>query len=351
MVLGGATVAGALMTGVSIQYLAPDEPQQTITDVAAPDTTPDETAPTTELSVGVQNDAAATQEAPATSAAESTSIGQAPDVPTLDIVRVEGDGSALVAGVARPNSTVVLELDGKRLDTVQSGADGGFVAFPQLPDLGSASSLRVATVDEEEATYAGETVLILPPSNPAVRPVLVVADADGADIIQPEDVQAAPEITATDDTAPILRELALETISYDDTGDVVISGLGAGQQFVRVYVNNEPQQTEVVPDDGSWRVVLPDVDAGTYTLRVDQIDAKGEVMARVESPFRRTSRADVVEAKTTSVTVQPGHTLWVLAEQRYGDGVKYVQIFKANRDRIRDADLIYPGQIFDLPTE
>ncbi|MDT8327844.1 MAG: peptidoglycan-binding protein, partial [Roseovarius sp.] len=33
----------------------------------------------------------------------------------------------------------------------------------------------------------------------------------------------------------------------------------------------------------------------------------------------------------------------------YGDGVMYVRVFEANRDRIRDPDLIYPGQVFALP--
>ena len=37
------------------------------------------------------------------------------------------------------------------------------------------------------------------------------------------------------------------------------------------------------------------------------------------------------------------------ARKRCGDGVRYVQIFEANKSLIRDADLIYPGQIFDLP--
>lgn len=47
--------------------------------------------------------------------------------------------------------------------------------------------------------------------------------------------------------------------------------------------------------------------------------------------------------------MQPGHTLWALAQTRYGDGVKYVQIFDANKDRIRNPDLIYPGQVFVIP--
>jgi nucleoid-associated protein YgaU len=50
-----------------------------------------------------------------------------------------------------------------------------------------------------------------------------------------------------------------------------------------------------------------------------------------------------------SVTVQPGFTLWAIAQGQYGEGVMYVQVWQANRDRIRDPDLIYPGQVFALP--
>ena len=51
------------------------------------------------------------------------------------------------------------------------------------------------------------------------------------------------------------------------------------------------------------------------------------------------------------VTVQPGYTLWGIASRNYGDGLNYVRIFDANRDHIRNPDLIYPGQIFTVPTE
>ena len=36
--------------------------------------------------------------------------------------------------------------------------------------------------------------------------------------------------------------------------------------------------------------------------------------------------------------------------ERYGEGIMYVLVFEANRDRIRNPDLIYPGQVFVLPT-
>ena len=51
------------------------------------------------------------------------------------------------------------------------------------------------------------------------------------------------------------------------------------------------------------------------------------------------------------VTVQRGDTLWAISRDNYGSGFMYVRVFEANRDAIRDPDLIYPGQIFDLPDQ
>ena len=50
------------------------------------------------------------------------------------------------------------------------------------------------------------------------------------------------------------------------------------------------------------------------------------------------------------VTVQPGSTLWGIATENYGDGFLYVRVFEANREQIRNPDLIYPGQIFTVPS-
>jgi nucleoid-associated protein YgaU len=59
--------------------------------------------------------------------------------------------------------------------------------------------------------------------------------------------------------------------------------------------------------------------------------------------------AEAAPAAPVTITVQPGFTLWGIAQERYGDGVMYVQVFEANRDKIRDPDLIYPGQVFAVP--
>jgi nucleoid-associated protein YgaU len=156
-----------------------------------------------------------------------------------------------------------------------------------------------------------------------------------------------------------MSSVALDTITYDPEGEVVLAGRAIGAGFVRVYVDNQPVGTLPVDADGRWRTDLPQVDTGVYTLRIDEVDAEGEVVSRIESPFRREDPETVaaVMAEETADpdftvatrTIQPGNTLWAIAEERYGAGILYVEVYEANRDRIRDPDLIYPGQVFTLP--
>lgn len=52
-------------------------------------------------------------------------------------------------------------------------------------------------------------------------------------------------------------------------------------------------------------------------------------------------------------TVVRGECLWWIAEYRqiYNDPFMWPLIYKANRDQIRNPDLIYPGQVFQIPRE
>ena len=48
-------------------------------------------------------------------------------------------------------------------------------------------------------------------------------------------------------------------------------------------------------------------------------------------------------------TIQAGDTLSAIAQRYYGDANQYPKIFNANRDEIKDANVIYPGQRIRIP--
>jgi nucleoid-associated protein YgaU len=47
--------------------------------------------------------------------------------------------------------------------------------------------------------------------------------------------------------------------------------------------------------------------------------------------------------------IERGDSLWELARRNYGRGTDFEAIYQANRDQIRNPDLIYPGQVFVIP--
>jgi nucleoid-associated protein YgaU len=80
--------------------------------------------------------------------------------------------------------------------------------------------------------------------------------------------------------------------------------------------------------------------------------AAAEVAARapVATPVPAATAPGAPPApRVALITVQPGHTLWRISREHYGEGTRYLQIYRANRAQIRNPDLIYPGQIFALP--
>ena len=50
-----------------------------------------------------------------------------------------------------------------------------------------------------------------------------------------------------------------------------------------------------------------------------------------------------------TITVQAGDSLSKIAKREYGDANKWHAIFEANRDKIKNPDLIQPGQVLTRP--
>lgn len=276
----------------------------------------------------------ATQEtAPAEMAPEETS--DPIEEPVVALLEVEPEPAAPAPEIAE----VSPEADEVLPATTESEAEQPVVA--QTP-----------SADEPVEEPAVEVAIAEPVETPAPEsaPILAINE-DGVRVVRP---------AVSSDTPPeVLTNVALDAITYDPGGDVVLSGRAAGQGFVRVYVDNTQINALPIDEAGNWRTDLPDVDTGVYTLRIDEVDTSGTVVSRIETPFLREDPevvAQVMAEETETPgftvatrTIQPGNTLWAIAEERYGSGVLYVSLFEANRDRIRDPNLIYPGQVFDLP--
>jgi nucleoid-associated protein YgaU len=61
--------------------------------------------------------------------------------------------------------------------------------------------------------------------------------------------------------------------------------------------------------------------------------------------------APAVAHAISSRVVSRGDSLWRISHITYGDGARYALVYRANRDRIRNPNLIYPGQTLVLPVK
>ena len=242
------------------------------------------------------------------------------------------DGPAEAVGSAEPARPPVVATDdaGSQPPREQAG-----VSEPQ------------ATPEDTTVEADGETA-----PQPDVAVTVLRAGKDGVSLVQPA-TPVAPEL---------VNKVALDTISYTETGDVQLAGRAQPEALVRVYLDNSPVTDIATASDGRWSTALTSVAPGIYTLRLDEISlADGSVSSRLETPFKREapevlqpaleagSSPDASAPAIQVVTVQEGDSLWAISQERYGSGFLYVRVFEANKSDIRDPDLIYPGQIFTLP--
>jgi LysM repeat protein len=69
-----------------------------------------------------------------------------------------------------------------------------------------------------------------------------------------------------------------------------------------------------------------------------------------KATVKKGSTAPKVNPKSNRVyVVRRGDTLWAIAKKYYGSGLQYPKIYNANRDKIKNPNLIYPGQKLVIP--
>ncbi len=212
--------------------------------------------------------------------------------PRFDVARVDDHGeAAVIAGQAAPGAKVELLRDGQPLDTAVADASGQFVMTPpQLPAGSYELTLRAKSPDGT-VTQSSRSM-----------PVTIAAAA-------PPPVRPAP--------------VARQETKQDEKSDVVAS--------------------------------LPSTPPHLASA-LDKLAARPRMMgAPKPRAMARTSvaSAEVIDGAPAAAggnrVISRGDSLWALSRHAYGDGSRYAVIFNANRGKIHNPNLIYPGQVFVLP--
>ncbi len=278
----------------------------------------------------------------------------------VDIVRVDESGIAVIAGTADPSTTIEAKIGNKTVGTTEVNKDGGFVISGEISSSTEPQELKVITKadevvkqDEEDTiidnidwVYETKSFVILPGilneknsqnvQNEKLDDIIIV-EVKKQDLVIKKETK---NIT--------VEKLTLDRIKYSENGTAILFGRARKEMNVLVYLDNN-FQTKTTPGlDGGWTIDLGIVEPGIYKLRIDETTNNGDVIFRIETPFKQEAKDLLDKIFTKAITVQPGNSLWRIARRIYGRGIMYIDIYKKNDHLIKDPNLIYPGQVFSL---
>ena len=303
--------------------------------------------------------------------------------PTFDIARIEPTGEAVIAGRAESGATVDLLVNGKLHDQAVADQSGQFAMVPpRLPPGTYDLTLRSKKPDGELTTSRQSVAVALEPS-PQDGPVVALMTPDKPSVVLSQPATSKPRVEA----------VVVETVETEPGGKLHVSGRARPGAAVRLYLNDSFVSSVTAGVDGRFSVTINEgVVSGSYRVRLDEVESNsGTVRARAEVPFNvpdapvtasvptqatalkrpETAAAQqpqlaaiastvptdgggpsaVVVPRIATTTVSRGDSLWRISRLTYGAGTRYAVIYKANREQIRNPNLIYPGQIFVVPTQ
>ena len=290
----------------------------------------------------------------AVTAQETTKTAKAPPAeaavpPSFDVVRIIRGGTGVIAGRAIPGSRVEIYASEMLIGIIDADANGEWAMILEQPLANGPVELSLlARLFGKDPLESRNIVILSVPARVVEESSLegVVAVLTPRDGIGRSRVLQKPGATPV---AEIGDSLTVDTLDYGDEGETIVAGRSVPRAQVALYLDNEFLGAAKASDDGFWWFVRQESPTkGPHMLRIDQLLEEGNVQWRIEQPFEAGLPIDT-DLQEGQVIVQPGNSLWHIARRIDGSGVRYTVIFHKTADQNRDPDLIYPGQLFDLP--
>ncbi len=226
-------------------------------------------------------------------------VEKAKVIPSFDTVRVEPTGDAVIAGQAEPGAEVFVKLNGQTVGTALANADGSFVVIPDKPLPTGAGALSIEAKSNELVVASAETVAVDVKGSAESTPLVAVLKPD-----EPTKIIQAPAAQAP--ALPPSATVNLDTVDYDQAGNIVFSGRGPAGSKVQIYVDNQAYGLAEIGGEGTWTLAgLSPLTVGPHALRADEIGGDGAVKSRIEMPFYREEPSKVATAPVTAEAPKP----------------------------------------------
>jgi len=220
----------------------------------------------------------------------------AAQVPRFDIVRVEPNGDAVVAGRGAPEAVIEMLVDGKAVARAKADANGQFALVPPaLPAGSSALRLRMTTKDGRAADSRQSVAVDVAPGRDR-QPLVALTAPDAATVVlsQPGAAEPAKGAVAQAGKAPGTaasdekgQAAQIASVDVQDNGRLFVTATGIPGAKLQLYLNDTLiAPGSVGPDGRASFTIGRGIKPGQYQVRIDQIDPRtGKVAARAEVPL------------------------------------------------------------------
>ncbi|MCW8848605.1 MAG: LysM peptidoglycan-binding domain-containing protein [Melioribacteraceae bacterium] len=136
--------------------------------------------------------------------------------------------------------------------------------------------------------------------------------------------------------------------AFEDCQNEMYAMVGADADAVADYSS---KVNALMADISAKKVEKEDRQAELDALKASKLSALPGFYDLVHGKLQKMLDAWVVAPKDIDYTVVRGDHLWGIAKKdaHYGNGHAWPMIYNANRDQIKNPDLIYPAQVFKVP--
>ncbi|MDQ0562172.1 nucleoid-associated protein YgaU/Sec-independent protein translocase protein TatA [Rhizobium mesoamericanum] len=265
-------------------------------------------------------------------------------LPTFDVLRVEPDGSTVIAGSAEPNSKLEIIDGDKVVTTTEVGPTGDFAAVLDNPLTAGDHQIVLratgkdgkASTSEEVATVSvpkdGNTAdLLAMVSKPGTASRVIVAPKPGAQVAsatpsnqsaaQADQASSSMDVTSAPAAASPPAAVDVMVSAVEIEGDkIFVAGMAKPSANVVAYADDKPIGKAKAGPDGHFVVdgVMP-LAVGDHKIRVDVLDDTGKVAVRASVNFNRPEGNQVtVAAQGTKAMAGSPAAMVPLDEGRLG---------------------------------
>ena len=244
-----------------------------------------------------------------------------------------------MAGKSEPNETIEL-LDGEEIIAeVSSDENGEWIWVSELPIKRGIKKFKLQYKNNlYSSSLSDQTVIVLVDNEensvPKVARVLN-SDVESIDMLNLEKINDS---------------ITLDVLSYSPPGLVIISGRTIPNTEIEIFKSAEFLGNTKSNENGIWKFIIKKNDYSNEEISIKaKINDETLILTYNENEIQKRFKKTNFEFYDDRIIVQKGNSLWRIARKTLGGGVFYTEIYKNNLRKIKNPNLIYPGQVFNIP--